>query len=316
MDIAKLRLWLSLVVDEEDYTRIKPLPNLDYKIVCGNSLLSVEKNLLNYQVFAELEQQKQEYFEETDPDRKTNLRATIQGLIHTITNQDKTFDFEVYFSEVFQQNGGFDVVIGNPPYVRQEKIKHLKGQLKKLYTSYTGTADLYVFFYEQGLNLLRENGVLTYISSNKWFRAAYGKKLRQFITREAQLQQIIDFGDAPVFAAIAYPTITILQKLKPKPQTFQALNWDKDQSLNQFETVVQTQSFAMPQQALTATGWQFADATTLNLLEKLRKAGTPLGEYVNNRFYRGIVTGLNQAFVVDRTTRDRLIAEHTSSTEI
>jgi hypothetical protein len=119
VDIAKLRLWLSLVVDEEDYESIKPLPNLDYKIVCGNSLLSVEKNLLNYQVFAELEQRKQEYFEETNPDRKAALRTTIQGLIQTITNQSEIFDFEVYFSEVFQKQGGFDVVIGNPPYVRQ-----------------------------------------------------------------------------------------------------------------------------------------------------------------------------------------------------
>ena len=341
VDIAKLRLWLSLMVDEEDYTRIKPLPNLDYKIVCGNSLLSVEKNLFNHQVFAELEQQKQAYFEETNPDRKAELRTTIQGLIKTIANQDETFDFEVYFSEVLQQQGGFDVVIGNPPYVRQEQIKHLKTELKKQYDCYTGTADLYVFFYEKGLKLLREQGVLTYISSNKWFRAAYGKKLRQFITRETQLQQIIDFGDAPVFAAIAYPTIVITQKGKPSSPNpfsleekskspvplslgrgargegnFQALNWEMGQPISQFETVVQSQSFVMPQQALTAEGWQFTDTAALNLLEKLRKAGTPLGEYVNNRFYRGIVTGLNEAFVVDRATRDRLIAEHPSSAEV
>ena len=316
VDIAKLRLWLSLVVDEEDYTRIKPLPNLDYKIVCGNSLLSVEKNLFNHQIFAELEQRKQEYFEETHPDRKTELRTTIQGLIKTIANQDDTFDFDVYFSEVFQQQKGFDVVIGNPPYVRQEQIKHLKDQLKKIYNCYTGTADLYVFFYEKGLNLLREQGVLTYISSNKWFRAAYGKKLRQLISHDTQLQQIIDFGDAPVFAAIAYPTIVITQKTKTSGQSFQALNWEKGQFISQFEAIVKTQCFAMPQEALTAEGWQFADATALNLLDKLRQAGTPLGKYVNNRFYRGILTGFNEAFVVDRSTRDRLIAEHPSSAEV
>jgi len=316
VDIAKLRLWLSLVVDEEDYTRIKPLPNLDYKIVCGNSLLSVEKNLFNHQIFAELEQRKQEYFEETNPDRKTELRTTIQGLIKTIANQDETFDFEVYFSEVFQQQKGFDVVIGNPPYVRMEQIKHLKDALKDQFQCYTGRADLYVYFYEKGVNLLREKGVLSYISSNKWFRSAYGKKLRQFITRETQLQQIIDFGDAPVFAAIAYPTIVITQKGKPQDHTFQTLNWVKDQPLHQFETALKTQFFAMPQQALTATGWQFADATVLNLLEKIRKAGTPLGEYVDNRFYYGIKTGFNQAFVVDRATRDQLIAEHPSSAEV
>ncbi|UBF28257.1 Eco57I restriction-modification methylase domain-containing protein [Kovacikia minuta CCNUW1] len=233
-----------------------------------------------------------------------------------MTGRADTFDFRIYFSEVFRKNHGFDVVIGNPPYVRQEQIKHLKDQLEKRYECYTGTADLYIFFYERGLNLLREHGVLTYISSNKWFRAAYGKKLRQFITRETQLQQIIDFGDAPVFAAIAYPTIVITQKGKPETQTFHALNWEMGQSISQFETVVQSQSFTMPQQVLTAEGWQFADTTALNLLEKLRQAGTPLGEYVQNRFYYGIKTGFNEAFVVDRPTRDRLIAEHPSSAEV
>jgi len=316
VDIAKLRLWLSLVVDEDDYTRIKPLPNLDYKIVCGNSLLTVEKNLLNYQVFSELEQQKQDYFEETNADNKAVLRASIQKLIKTVTRQAEAFDFEVYFSEVLQQRGGFDIVIGNPPYVRQEQIKHLKELLKPHYKSFTGTADLYIFFYEKGLNLLREQGILTYISSNKWFRAAYGKKLRQLISQNTRLQQIIDFGDAPVFTAIAYPTIVIAQKGQRVDQMLQALNWDVGQSISDFEAVVQSQSFSMPQQSLNDEGWQFADATVLNLLEKLRKAGTPLGDYVSNRFYRGILTGFNEAFVVDRATRDHLIAEHPSSAEV
>lgn len=316
VDIAKLRLWLSLVVDEDDYTRIKPLPNLDYKIVCGNSLLTVEKNLLNYQAFSELEQQKQDYFEETNAENKAALRASIQKLIKTITRQAEAFDFEVYFSEVLQQRGGFDIVIGNPPYVRQEQIKHLKELLKPHYKSFTGTADLYIFFYEKGLNLLREQGILTYISSNKWFRAAYGKKLRQLISQNTRLQQIIDFGDAPVFTAIAYPTIVITQKGQHVDQMLQALNWDVGQSISDFEAVVQSQSFSMPQQSLNDEGWQFADATVLNLLEKLRKAGTPLGDYVSNRFYRGILTGFNEAFVVDRATRDRLIAEHPSSAEV
>ena len=102
---------------------------------------------------------------------------------------------------------GFDVVIGNPPYVRQEKIKSLKPTLKKQYDCYTGTADLYVYFYERGFQLLRDNGILTYISSNKYFRSAYGKKLRTFLARQSTVSQLIDFGDAPVFTSIAYPSI-------------------------------------------------------------------------------------------------------------
>ncbi len=158
--------------------------------------------------------------------------------------------------------------------------------------------------------------MLTFISSNKYFRAAYGQKLRQFLTTQTRIHRIIDFGDAPVFTAIAYPTIVLLEKGRGQNATFAALNWEQGQSLEQFETVVQSQSFLMPQAELKPEGWQFADHTALRLLEKLRRAGTPLGEYVNGRFYYGIKTGLNEAFVVDRATRDRLIAEHPSSAEV
>ena len=100
---------------------------------------------------------------------------------------------------MFGVKGGLDIVIGNPPYVRQEKIKELKPSLKDQYDCYTGTADLYVYFYERGFQLLRDNGILTYISSNKYFRTAYGKKLRDFLARQSTVSQLIDFGDAPRF---------------------------------------------------------------------------------------------------------------------
>ena len=117
VEIAKLRLWLSLVVDEEDIKRIKPLPNLDYKIVCGNSLLGVDKSLENWQLFDKLEKLKPLYFNETNMRKKQEYRKQINELISQITNGHKDFDFEVYFSEVFHEKKGFDVVIANPPYV-------------------------------------------------------------------------------------------------------------------------------------------------------------------------------------------------------
>ena len=109
---------------------------------------------------------------------------------------------------MFGLEGGFDVVIGNPPYVRQEKIKELKPALQKQYSCYTGVADLYVYFIEGGYHWLKEDGVLCYICSNKYFRAGYGKKLRGFLSKQATVKQVIDFGDAPVFTAIAYPSIS------------------------------------------------------------------------------------------------------------
>ncbi|MFQ5652248.1 MAG: Eco57I restriction-modification methylase domain-containing protein, partial [bacterium] len=331
VEIAKLRLWLSLVVDEEDIRRIKPLPNLDYKIVCGNSLLGVEKNLFNNQLFVELERLKPLYFDETNPTKKLEYKQQIDDLIGEIVTQPSrlkgrhrphrqdacdAFDFEIYFSEVFHKNGGFDVVIGNPPYVRQEEIREYKSAFKSIYQCFTGMTDIYVYFYERGLNLLRENGVLTFITSNKYMRAGYGEKLRQFLTTRAAIRQLIDFGDAPVFEATAYPSIILLQKIKLNDNSIMALNWKRNTPVEEFEQEVHTGSFLIAQKELTADGWRIESPAVLRLLEKLRKAGQPLGEYVQERFYRGVLTGLNEAFVVDRGTRDRLIAEHPSSADV
>ena len=108
VDIAKLRLWLSLVVDEEDVKQVKPLPNLDYKIVVGNSLLGVEKDLFNDAQFKRLEALKPKYFDETDHQKKAELREQIEVLIHDLTNGREMFDFEIFFSEVLHWKGGFD----------------------------------------------------------------------------------------------------------------------------------------------------------------------------------------------------------------
>ncbi|MFZ4791179.1 MAG: Eco57I restriction-modification methylase domain-containing protein [Candidatus Competibacteraceae bacterium] len=116
VEIAKLRLWLSLVVDEEDVQQIKPLPNLDYKVVAGNSLLGVEKNLFNDEYFKQLEALKPKFFNESDRAKKAEFRKQIDHLIHQLTKGLEIFDFEIYFSEVFHKKGGFDVVVGNPPY--------------------------------------------------------------------------------------------------------------------------------------------------------------------------------------------------------
>ncbi|MBI5649964.1 MAG: class I SAM-dependent DNA methyltransferase [Chloroflexi bacterium] len=116
VEIAKLRLWLSLVVDEEDVREIKPLPNLDYKIVAGNSLLGVEKNLFNHRLFKRLEELKPLFFDATDKSKKDAYKREIEELIDDLTNGKHLFDFEILFSEVFHRKQGFDVVIGNPPY--------------------------------------------------------------------------------------------------------------------------------------------------------------------------------------------------------
>ena len=320
VEIAKLRLWLSLVVDEEDVQQIKPLPNLDYKVVAGNSLLGVEKNLFNEEYFKQLETLKPKFFDESDRAKKAQFKKQIDTLIHQLTKGLELFDFEIYFSEVFHAKGGFDVVIGNPPYVRQEEIKDLKPLLKPRYECFTGTADLFTYFYERGIKLLHNGGQFAFITSNKWYRSGYGEKLRGWLTKNTRIYELIDFGDAPVFEAIAYPTIVRLERRgqnQPNIETsFRALTWKPGPPLADFVSVVRQQSFEIPQSSLEQSGWRLEGAAKRKLLDKLRAAGMPLGEYCNGRFYRGILTGLNDAFVVDRAVHDRLIAEHSSSAEV
>ncbi len=211
VEIAKLRLWLSLIVDEDDIKNIQPLPNLDYKIVCGNSLLGVEKDVFNSTLFQELERLKPLYFDETNPTRKQGLKKEIDGLISQITNGHKEFDFEVYFSEVFHRKNGFDVVIANPPYVRadnpdfknQREAIMNSGQYKTLYERW----DLFVPFIERGLNLLGKYGFLCYITSNALLTSKFAFRILEYIQTYYSVQFIDYFDDAWVFEAGVVPVV-------------------------------------------------------------------------------------------------------------
>ena len=212
--IAKLRFFISLIVEQEvDNTRenrgVRPLPNLETKFVAANTLLDVEKPaqllLRNPEVDHKekaLEEVRRRHFTARTPrtkdryrNRDAELRAEISALLQSDGfpsettekianwdpyNQNATADF--FDPEwMFGITDGFDVVIGNPPYVRQEKIKALKPILKKRYTCYTGAADLYVYFYERGLQLLNANGTHTFICSNSWLDVNYGAPLQKYL---------------------------------------------------------------------------------------------------------------------------------------
>ena len=230
--------------------------------------------------------------------------------------------------------GPFDLVIGNPPYVRQEAIKDQKPAFEKHYGgkekgvptgAYAGTADLFVYFIQRGVELLNPGGAFAYITSNKWYRAKYGTNLRGWMNRQTELRRIVDFGDAEVFDAIAYPTIIIATRRDAPVQQpdandrLRVMNWPQDLTRDDipgFPKLVDEIGFDMPQKSLQAEGWQLEPQARRGLLERIRAAGMPLGQYVEGRFYRGILTGFNDAFVIDGPTKDRLIAEHASSAEI
>ena len=233
------------------------------------------------------------------------------------THRKPFFLWRLHFAEVFQQRGGFDVVIANPPYVRHEEIKEFKPALKRTFECFTGTADLFVYFYERGVKLLRPGGAIALITSNKYYRAGYGEKLRSFLPRELTLHQLIDFGDAPVFEAIAYASILTGMRTAPaRDASALAYTWEKEMTFDRIAQIVPERGQQIRQDELKSDGWRLESPGVLRLLEKLRRVGKPLREFVGARVSRGLTTGLNEAFVVDRTTRDRLIREHKSSVEI
>lgn len=183
VEIAKLRLWLSLVVDEDDIRQIKPLPNLDYKIVQGNSLVSVQHDLFNQQEFSQLEQLKPLYFNETNTKKKQEYKRQIDALIDHITSSNKDFDFTIYFSEVFHYRRGFDVVIANPPYIDSEgMVRGGQGELRDFISSTfkmtKGNWDIYIAFFERGFGILNDEGTLTFITPDKWMSKPFGTEWR------------------------------------------------------------------------------------------------------------------------------------------
>ena len=341
---------------------ITPLPNLETKIVAANTLFGVPRHgaqgsLLDDPAIARKESELRDanaaYFtartRATKKRRKEKVQKLHEELVAllkrdgfvTVRDAERMarwdpfdqnryadfFDVEWMFGMPRAQDNSeavFDIVIGNPPYVRQEQIKELKPLLKDVYKyqCYTGTADLFVYFYECSVKLLKAHGVLSFITSNKWYRTKYGENLRLFMATHTRLKSIIDFGDAAVFTAIAYPTIVIATRrekpINPPPATDQvrALNWTQEHPVEEFLAVFQTAAFDVPQTKLTKAGWQLDPAEKRQLLERVASTGIPLRKHVGARVSRGITTGLNEAFVIDGHTRARLIAEDTKSSSI
>ncbi len=247
----------------------------------------------------------------------TRLSGTIRSgdsLVDDPAVSDRAFDWRGAFPEVFA-SGGFDVVVGNPPYVRQERLDPaLKAWLKERYAVWHGSADLYVFFVERGIELLNEHGKFGFIFPNKWMRASYGRPLRRWLATQP-LEEIVDFGDLPVFEeATTYPMILTLDAARRDP----LFGVCEVESLDfgDLRDYVAAHGHATDRRDLDEAGWNLAPVEVQRLLDKLRTNAVPLGEYVGKEIYYGIKTGLNDAFVIDRATRDRLVAEDPASAEI
>jgi len=366
VEIAKLRLWLSLIVDEEDINKIKPLPNLDYKIMQGNSLISEfmgidldndkqagetgklfstdeskeyyemlkvkkdelldqpntsKKKILKNEIEdlivkifeIKLQEHKSDYFkkireieekwkqhsvkEEREKEikkerdllyRKTgfNLEEVEKQLRQYTSNQKVRpfFPWRLYFSEIFQGRNGFDIVIGNPPYLGFQGIdRSLKKLLQKSYRSASGKYDLYITFIEKGFCLLKRKGFFTFICPTAFTKRDYGNKIRKFLLENTQLMEVVDFEHTQIFTeATNYTGI------------FSFIKANSEHNKLKYKTSLSNKSMEILQEELSESPWIFRDLEGEKIINKIGN-DTKLNEI--SVISEGIVTGLNELYL-------------------
>ncbi len=389
VQIASLRLWLSLAIESKEP---RPLPNLKYKIGCGDALLAPLENDLQPDLHrrALIEQSRARkaeyakafgYLQKREIDAEIErLRVEIARFLHhlpeppkpyqiTVAEKDvqplrekiqrflnkgekhnaeksqkdlnnlqanieewkrqinvehydtgEIFDWTVEYAEVFA-DGGFDVVMANPPYIRQELLgrDYKENKLKPNFGEvYSGTADIYVYFFARANAMLKTNGVGCFISSNKWLRAGYGEKLRQHLLDQTKFHLVVDFGELPVFNAATFPAIFLWEKdeRKETPTTWAVVKDLQACYADGVREHIARLSETLPPSQFGIGKFRPASIHTTNLRETMERSGVRLKEYVNGEIYYGIKTGLNGAFIINCETRDRLIAEDERSAEI
>lgn len=406
IEIAKLRFWLSIAVDEEEP---RPLPNLDFKFMQGNSLLEtldgfdllpkdlllthstpinslfskeelgIQKDLMDHldesnSAFISIKDNIHAFFKTTDPKEKQNIKENIRDEISKILEEqiengekqlvgiekdiaeiqahggkeskklkkkeeeytkrleqldnakkfqksfidggfrtDLLFLYKLFFGEVFQE-GGFDIVIGNPPYIRQEDI-FLKDQIKSEFGDFfNGKADIFTYFFAKGLQVLKPNGILSFITSNKWARAGYGTPLRKLILFNT-FSSYIDFNGVKAFenATVDTSITTLIKSPSSKDWCFPTFALQQSQNpqavLDNEKMIFSLLSYSstsMPKSYLQEDSFVFGDTKLLSLKKKIETLGTPLKEWDITINY-GIKTGYNEAFIITTEKREEIL---------
>ena len=327
VNIAMLRMWLSLAIDYEGATP-EPLPNLDFKVVCGDSLLGpdpssgtmVQRGLgYSQDKLLLLSELKGKYLRASHGDEKDSLRKEISdqnaefrqslGLVA----DDGTLNWRVEFAEVFGGGRGFDIAIANPPYVQLQKDG---GRLRKLYqglgySSFAPKGDIYQLFFERGCQMLQPGrGILAYITSNSWLKAEYGKSLRRYFSEKQTPLLLLELGK-DVFESAIVDSGVLMLRSGGVAQPFRAVDMDRVKS----EEVPPPAELWGQVRPEGDTPWSITSLTEHGVLSKMRAIGSPLREW-RISIQRGVITGYNKAFIVDTATKDALIAADRRSAEI
>lgn len=261
-------------------------------------------------------------------DRRRRAAALIADA-RALTARERFLHWPVAFPNVWRRltqvvpDGGFDAIIGNPPYVRQERLAAVKPALAAGYATFAGTADLYVYFFEQGLRLVRPGGRVAYVVTNKWLKAGYAEELRAMLTdpARAETEAVIDFGHARAFFpdADVFPNVVVVRRpsgAEVSPTLTVAVPPRETLPDESLGSAVALASFPLARTALGREGWTLEPKPVMDLLDKIRSAGVPLVEYAGVKPLYGIKTGFNEAFLIDTSTRDRLVAADPANGEI
>lgn len=240
-----------------------------------------------------------------------NLKKEYDNIFNLESNHPFEWRFE--FPEILDDDGnfkGFDLIIGNPPYIRQEELKELKSHLAKNYKVYKGTSDIYTYFYELGFNVLKDNGVLSYITSNKYTRAGYGEALREFLLKNVKVLEYTDLNGIKVFDSATVDTsILCFEKSKSKDNKFKYLALSNEILKTCAYDIGLYKDYAeFSQNSLSKESFTFSDENTSALKAKIERIGTPLKEWQGLNIYRGILTGYNEAFIITTEKRNEILA--------
>ncbi|QJW28695.1 type IIG restriction enzyme/methyltransferase [Helicobacter pylori] len=238
------------------------------------------------------------------------LLIKIKECYETLENlkNSKTLEWRFEFPEVLNDEGdflGFDCIIGNPPYIRQEQIKDLKPLLEKQYKDfYNSTADIYTYFFALSYHLLKEKGFNAFITSNKYARAKYGAKLRELLLKKTTIVSYMELNALKVFESATVDTsiMNFIKQTPPKESDFKYY----EPTENDKDDLKSTPYLLMKQNALSTESFIFANATLLDLRDKIESIGTPLKDW-DIQIYRGILTGANEAFIITTEKREEIL---------